>query len=55
MDYSCDLAERSRMSPWQCIDCKTCYICEDSEDAVSEISPRGLQDSESWDVDHGLL
>lgn len=35
MDYSGELARRSRMSPWQCIDCKTCYICQDSEDAVS--------------------
>lgn len=35
MDYSGELARRSRMSPWQCIDCKTCYICQDSEDADS--------------------
>ncbi|XP_019632541.1 PREDICTED: histone acetyltransferase KAT6B-like [Branchiostoma belcheri] len=33
MRYSADLARRSRMSPWQCIDCKTCYICDDSGDA----------------------
>ncbi len=35
MDYSADLAERARNSPWQCIDCKTCYVCEDSGDPVS--------------------
>lgn len=35
MDYSPELAERSRMFPWQCIDCKTCSICEDPGDADS--------------------
>jgi len=35
MDYSVDLARRSRMSPWQCVACKTCRICEDAEDADS--------------------
>ena len=37
MDYSEDLAARARTSPWQCIDCKTCYICEDSGDPVSDV------------------
>uniref|UniRef100_T1JP58 Histone acetyltransferase n=1 Tax=Strigamia maritima TaxID=126957 RepID=T1JP58_STRMM len=35
MDYSADLASRSRMSPWQCMDCKTCYVCADSGDGDS--------------------
>ncbi|XP_067118416.1 uncharacterized protein [Centruroides vittatus] len=35
MDYSPELAERSRMFPWQCIDCKTCSICEDPGNADS--------------------
>lgn len=33
MNYSITLAERSRLSPWQCIDCKTCHVCSDSGDA----------------------
>ncbi|XP_072172577.1 uncharacterized protein [Diadema setosum] len=33
MKYSKQLAERSRLSPWQCIDCKTCHVCEDAGDA----------------------
>ncbi|XP_071844816.1 histone acetyltransferase KAT6A-like isoform X2 [Apostichopus japonicus] len=33
MNYSISLAERSRLSPWQCIDCKTCHVCSDSGDA----------------------
>ncbi|XP_064605380.1 histone acetyltransferase KAT6B-like [Liolophura sinensis] len=33
MEYSEELAKRARKSPWQCIDCKTCYICDDSGDA----------------------
>ena len=33
MDYSEELARRARNSPWQCIDCKTCYVCSDSGDA----------------------
>lgn len=37
MEYSEELAKRARKSPWQCIDCKTCYICDDSGDAVSNI------------------
>ncbi|KAK2176405.1 hypothetical protein NP493_664g02049 [Ridgeia piscesae] len=32
MDYSEELAARAKNSPWQCIDCKTCFICEDSGD-----------------------
>lgn len=28
MDYSEELAERALNSPWQCMDCKTCCICE---------------------------
>ncbi|ELU13216.1 hypothetical protein CAPTEDRAFT_167868 [Capitella teleta] len=32
MDYSSDLARRARRSPWQCIDCKTCCLCEDAGD-----------------------
>ncbi|KAK3612621.1 hypothetical protein CHS0354_042131 [Potamilus streckersoni] len=32
MDYTEELAQRALNSPWQCIDCKTCYICADSED-----------------------
>ncbi|KAJ8049335.1 Histone acetyltransferase KAT6A [Holothuria leucospilota] len=34
MNYSITLAERSRLSPWQCIDCKTCHVCSDSGDAA---------------------
>ena len=37
MDYSKDLARRARNSPWQCIDCKTCCLCEDAGDAVSNV------------------
>eukprot|EP00918_Siedleckia_nematoides_P015913 GHVU01034352.1.p1 GENE.GHVU01034352.1~~GHVU01034352.1.p1 ORF type:complete len:231 (-),score=17.94 GHVU01034352.1:1063-1755(-) len=32
MAYSDELAKRARTSPWQCNECKTCYICEDSGD-----------------------
>lgn len=32
MDYTVELATRSQLSPWQCTDCKTCTICEDSGD-----------------------
>lgn len=32
MDYSEELSKRARKGPWQCIDCKTCYICEDAGD-----------------------
>ncbi|XP_060578958.1 uncharacterized protein LOC132735935 isoform X2 [Ruditapes philippinarum] len=31
MDYSEELAERALNSPWQCMDCKTCCICDGSE------------------------
>lgn len=34
MGYSRELAARSRSSPWQCMDCKVCAICEDSKDGV---------------------
>ena len=37
MSYSSELAKRAQNSPWQCIDCKTCYICNDSNDPVSTI------------------
>ncbi|XP_077981377.1 histone acetyltransferase KAT6B-like [Glandiceps talaboti] len=33
MNYSAELAVKARMSPWQCFDCKTCFICGDSGDA----------------------
>ncbi|XP_013412312.2 histone acetyltransferase KAT6B [Lingula anatina] len=32
MEYSAELARRATRSPWQCIDCKTCNICEDAGD-----------------------
>ncbi|XP_022245554.1 histone acetyltransferase KAT6A-like isoform X1 [Limulus polyphemus] len=32
MDYSPELAARARMYPWQCMYCKTCCMCNDSED-----------------------
>ncbi|XP_013413244.1 histone acetyltransferase KAT6B [Lingula anatina] len=37
MDYSPELARRARNSPigWQCIDCKTCIVCDDSGDPDS--------------------
>lgn len=35
MEYSTELAERSKMGPWQCIDCKTCILCDDSKDGGS--------------------
>ena len=35
MDYSEELAVKARNSPWQCMDCKVCYVCEGSGDAVS--------------------
>jgi hypothetical protein len=34
MDYSEELAERALNSPWQCMDCKTCCICDGSENDV---------------------
>lgn len=42
MNYSISLAERSRLSPWQCIDCKTCHVCSDSGDAVSIYSIKSV-------------
>lgn len=33
MDYTKDLAERAYRTDWQCIDCKTCCICQDPGDA----------------------
>lgn len=35
MDYCEELAARARNSPWQCIECKTCYVCDDSGDGDS--------------------
>jgi len=35
MDLTLELARRAARSPWQCIDCKTCNVCEDSGYAVS--------------------
>lgn len=35
MNYSEELAAKARNSPWQCIDCKVCYVCEGSTDASS--------------------
>lgn len=32
MDYAEELSKRALKGPWQCIDCKTCYICEDAGD-----------------------
>ncbi|CAI9721705.1 histone acetyltransferase KAT6B-like [Octopus vulgaris] len=32
MDYCEELATKARNSPWQCIECKTCFICDDSGD-----------------------
>ncbi|XP_041359765.1 histone acetyltransferase KAT6B-like [Gigantopelta aegis] len=32
MDYSVELAKRASRLPWQCIDCKTCYVCTDAGD-----------------------
>ncbi|KAL3869037.1 hypothetical protein ACJMK2_041781 [Sinanodonta woodiana] len=32
MDYSEELARRALHSPWQCIECKTCCLCEDAGD-----------------------
>ncbi|OWF52006.1 Histone acetyltransferase KAT6B [Mizuhopecten yessoensis] len=32
MGYCESLARRALESPWQCIDCKTCFVCEDSGD-----------------------
>lgn len=37
MNYSKELADRSRRSPWQCMDCKTCILCEDSGDGVRNL------------------
>lgn len=33
LDYSEELAKRALNSPWQCMDCKTCCICDGSENA----------------------
>ncbi|ESO92574.1 hypothetical protein LOTGIDRAFT_120412, partial [Lottia gigantea] len=30
MDYSEELSRRACQSQWQCIDCKTCYMCDES-------------------------
>nr|XP_022318842.1 histone acetyltransferase KAT6B-like isoform X1 [Crassostrea virginica] len=32
MGYNATLARRTLESPWQCIDCKTCTVCQDSGD-----------------------
>ncbi|XP_022252375.1 transcription intermediary factor 1-alpha-like isoform X2 [Limulus polyphemus] len=32
MDYSPQLAEKARLYPWQCMYCKTCCLCNDSDD-----------------------
>lgn len=32
MGYNAILARRTLESPWQCIDCKTCTVCQDSGD-----------------------
>ncbi|XP_022087898.1 histone acetyltransferase KAT6B-like isoform X2 [Acanthaster planci] len=44
MRYSVELAERSRLSPWQCMDCKTCLVCNESGDAVSTVTSPASQD-----------
>ncbi|XP_052255791.1 histone acetyltransferase KAT6B-like isoform X2 [Dreissena polymorpha] len=31
MDYSPELAQRALNSPWQCMDCKTCCMCDGAE------------------------
>ncbi|XP_018644171.1 phd finger protein, putative [Schistosoma mansoni] len=31
LDYWPELTERARQSPWQCSDCKTCTVCNNSE------------------------
>jgi hypothetical protein len=33
MDFSEELAHRASRSPWQCCNCKTCTVCDDSGDA----------------------
>jgi hypothetical protein len=35
MEYSEELAGKINVSTWQCINCKTCAICKDSNDDVS--------------------
>lgn len=35
MNYSPELATRARNTAWQCIDCKTCCICSNPDDADS--------------------
>lgn len=32
MEYSPELARKSRLYSWQCMDCKICTVCEDAED-----------------------
>ncbi|XP_076371318.1 histone acetyltransferase KAT6A-like isoform X3 [Tachypleus tridentatus] len=32
MDYSPELAGKARLYPWQCMYCKTCCLCNDSDD-----------------------
>ncbi|GAB1597498.1 uncharacterized protein DDB_G0287625-like [Argonauta hians] len=32
MDYSEELATKARNSPWQCMECKTCIVCDSSGD-----------------------
>ena len=37
MDYSEELSFRARKGLWQCMDCKTCCICQDAGDPVSSV------------------
>ena len=40
MNYSEELAAKARNSPWQCIDCKVCVVCNEAGDDVSSFSSR---------------
>ena len=35
LHYPEDLTDRIYKQPWQCIDCKTCFVCVQSDNDVS--------------------
>ena len=35
MDYSEELTKKIMSMPWQCNNCKTCFVCKEANDDVS--------------------
>lgn len=34
LKYSPELTARIKQEPWQCIECKVCFVCQDAGNAV---------------------